>query len=361
MTRVFVLALALACSCTSGVFACGDDEACGQGGTCQPEGWCSFPDANCESGQRFGEHSGAGLAGTCVDPIGTTGMSSADDSDTMPAGSTSSGPVTTLDGPADDSADDALDDTVDDAMTEVDADDGTDASSDGTVDESTGADVLLPDPLAWYSFDDLMDPYKDDSGNGHLTWCADEIGECPIPLASPVGLGRQFDGITQHLHIDHDTWVETTSAMTFASWVWLDAGDGTGFPEFMGIAMKPYGMMLESSTWVIGLDSTNGAIGAIVGQDPLAIAGGPYPFDDQWHHVALSWDGETVRVYVDAEEVGQAAATETLFDGATINLGAGVASGVDAAFLRGALDEIRLYDVGLDAEQIAVLASIPRP
>lgn len=351
-----MLGLALACGCTSGVFACEDDSSCGQGGTCQPEGWCSFPDASCESGQRFGEHSGAGLAGTCVDPVGTTGVPPTEGSGTTPAEGTESDDGSSLDAPLDDTVADVDDDAV-----TTDPDDGTDEVTDGSDAGSTGAEVVLPAPLVWFSFDDLMDPYHDDSGNGRITWCSDEIGECPIPVASVVGLGVEFDGITQHLHIDHEPWVETTSGMTFATWVWLDSGPGMPPTSSMGIAMKPYGPMLDSSTWVVGLDPATESVGAIVGQDPLAIASGPYPFDEDWHHVALSWDGATVRLYVDAVEVGTAAATETLFDLATINLGAGVAAGVDAAFLHGGLDEVRLYDVGLDQEQIAVLATPLRP
>ena len=57
--------------CSSDVFLCQDDGGCDQGGeqgVCQPTGYCSFPDASCESGQRYGELAGGTLANTCVDP-----------------------------------------------------------------------------------------------------------------------------------------------------------------------------------------------------------------------------------------------------------------------------------------------------
>ena len=38
-------------------------------GTCEPNGFCSFPDTDCPSGSRYGEHAGAGLANTCVEPV----------------------------------------------------------------------------------------------------------------------------------------------------------------------------------------------------------------------------------------------------------------------------------------------------
>lgn len=68
--------LALA-GCGSAAFACDDAEDCVVGdrqGVCQPNGWCSFDDGRCPSGQRYGDLAGDGLAGTCVDPgAGETG------------------------------------------------------------------------------------------------------------------------------------------------------------------------------------------------------------------------------------------------------------------------------------------------
>lgn len=55
-------------------FPCLVDEDCIIGalvGVCQPAGFCSFPDSECASGQRYGDHAGGGLARDCVD-VGTT-------------------------------------------------------------------------------------------------------------------------------------------------------------------------------------------------------------------------------------------------------------------------------------------------
>jgi len=58
-----------ASACGSSVFACSSDEQCQGGagpGMCQPEGYCSFPDDGCDSGQRFGDAAPAGVANVCV-------------------------------------------------------------------------------------------------------------------------------------------------------------------------------------------------------------------------------------------------------------------------------------------------------
>jgi hypothetical protein len=62
------------------VFTCVDATQCshdGVAGTCEDDGYCSFPDGECASGRRYGDHAAAGVAGACVPagdepPVGTT-------------------------------------------------------------------------------------------------------------------------------------------------------------------------------------------------------------------------------------------------------------------------------------------------
>lgn len=56
--------------CDAGVFVCQDDSSCvleGEQGVCQASGYCSFPDDDCTSGQRYGELVGRRLSGICVE------------------------------------------------------------------------------------------------------------------------------------------------------------------------------------------------------------------------------------------------------------------------------------------------------
>jgi hypothetical protein len=46
-------------------YRCESSSACGVGGVCEAEGFCSVPDGACASGRRFGDAAGA-LAGQCV-------------------------------------------------------------------------------------------------------------------------------------------------------------------------------------------------------------------------------------------------------------------------------------------------------
>ena len=60
--------------CTApGAFACETNSQCGEGGTCQPSGFCSFADSDCDSGQAYGDAAPSGLAGECVPVQDDTG------------------------------------------------------------------------------------------------------------------------------------------------------------------------------------------------------------------------------------------------------------------------------------------------
>jgi Regulator of Chromosome Condensation (RCC1) repeat protein len=64
----FLLALA-GCTPIPRAFHCTDSQQCvgnGNNGTCEATGWCSFADASCASGRRYGQFAGDALGGACV-------------------------------------------------------------------------------------------------------------------------------------------------------------------------------------------------------------------------------------------------------------------------------------------------------
>ena len=86
---------------TSGIFTCTEDADCGDDGRCEANGYCSFPDASCPSGRRFGVHAPEFIAKQCVEEslAGTDG----DTDDATPSSTTDSATATststTDDGP----------------------------------------------------------------------------------------------------------------------------------------------------------------------------------------------------------------------------------------------------------------------
>ena len=72
VTVALLAAAAGACGTPKSDFVCAADLECTLGGIqgqCQVDGYCSFPDPGCISGQRYGEYGPDGIAGTCVEDV----------------------------------------------------------------------------------------------------------------------------------------------------------------------------------------------------------------------------------------------------------------------------------------------------
>jgi hypothetical protein len=111
--------LGWACTLT---FPCSTDDQCARGGAtgvCQASGYCSFPDASCDSNQRYGDLAPGELAGTCVPAAGGSGSDTATGGD--PTGDDATSVASTV-GPA---STDGLDGSSTDG--------GTNDSSSGTT------------------------------------------------------------------------------------------------------------------------------------------------------------------------------------------------------------------------------------
>ncbi|MEM6295877.1 MAG: hypothetical protein AAGA54_31690 [Myxococcota bacterium] len=93
------IALSIACAasgCSDTSFLCEDDNACvrdGEPGTCEPDGFCSFADAECTSGRRYAQNQQNPVGGQCVAPdiaTSTTGLPPPTSSETSPPPTTTS-------------------------------------------------------------------------------------------------------------------------------------------------------------------------------------------------------------------------------------------------------------------------------
>ncbi len=81
--------------------------------------------------------------------------------------------------------------------------------------------------------------------------------------------------------------------------------------------------------------------------------------DGQWHHVGFVWDGSYRSLYVDGTEVAKDTNPITLAPLIFANGGLYIGTGktLDAGtFFSGLIDDVRIYDVALTAEEIVALA-----
>lgn len=77
--------------------------------------------------------------------------------------------------------------------------------------------------------------------------------------------------------------------------------------------------------------------------------------DGQWHRIGLVWDGSNRTLYVD--DVAVAEDTQNGLEGSQMGLFIGTGKGMGSStFFSGLIDDVRIYNVALTAEKIAILA-----
>jgi len=72
---------------------------------------------------------------------------------------------------------------------------------------------------------------------------------------------------------------------------------------------------------------------------------------DSWHHVAVAFDGKTIRVYADGEQVNEIAQAGPTVDSTGSDLRIGNGAAMDRPF-HGMHDEVRIFSRVLDADEI---------
>lgn len=121
-------------------------------------------------------------------------------------------------------------------------------------------------------------------------------------------------------------------------------GNKKGYDFFLWNASDPHGRLY--------IDFGNGAA---VGRTWWAIPGADWY--GQWHHVAATWDGSTVRLYVDGSEVATALLSGNYSDPGKDTLIGGIYYGtLPYCPFDGLIDEVGIWNRALSAEEIAFLA-----
>lgn len=187
-------ALLVACGCSgASVFQCTDETECsvgGQAGFCDAPGYCSFSDAACPSGRRFGSLAGMGLADECVQgAAGSTGV--ADSSTSVGPSSGSGGSSSSSSMPPQTSSSSSTTDVASESST------GLASSSDSSSDSSFGSSSGGSDPVCTvYEFDGaqpfepINPPFSLDVGTtgGTLraSWMPLQLATASFRVAAPV-------------------------------------------------------------------------------------------------------------------------------------------------------------------------------
>ena len=211
-------------------------------------------------------------------------------------------------------------------------------------------EIFPPELIAYWKLDEVegdiaYNSISDNHGilSGGPTW---------QPDSGQVAGALEFDGLDDYISTD---FVLNPADGSFSVFTWIKGGapgqviisqaDDTGTGE----------------TWL----SINASEGALMTELGPPVARTPIPplhsdkviTDDEWHYLGLVWNTSYRTLYVDGFEVAKDNAAQNPLKSATAGLyiGAGKILGAGTLF-SGMIDDIRIYNKALGAEEIVALA-----
>jgi arabinan endo-1,5-alpha-L-arabinosidase len=162
-----------------------------------------------------------------------------------------------------------------------------------------------------------------------------------------------FDGVDDFISLGVSDLLKPTDATTLSAWVFIpsdfDYQEGIIFSSNEpgvagGVTMTCFYDYEGSGVWQLRYLPDN-------------IWAGDIPVN-QWVHLATTVDGDYVDMYIDGVSVYHGASAGTMPQSSTaiVTIGAYQDNGYVRAFLRGGIDDVRIYDRALTGDEIAELA-----
>lgn len=205
-------------------------------------------------------------------------------------------------------------------------------------------------PIAAYSFNDNSGTTAADaSGNGR---------DAAISGATWTAAGRfngalAFDGVDDWVTVPEDPALNLTTGMTVEAWVYPTALSG-----YRSVVLREvpgglaYGLYANDDAprpaiWI----KADGTDVEAAWTSPLSL--------DNWAHLAATYDGTTLRLFLNGTPVGSYAVSTTLSDASGVLRFGGNA--VWGEYFSGRLDEIRIYDRALSVAEILTDVSTAIP
>jgi hypothetical protein len=212
-------------------------------------------------------------------------------------------------------------------------------------------EILPPNLIAYWKLDETEGDIAYNSiGDNHGVLSGNPNWK---PDSDQVAGALELDGIGDYITTD---FVLDPSLGTFSAFIWIKGGtpgqviisqsDGTG----------------TGHTW-LGMDALAGNL--MTGLVPPPVGRFiPQPLgsqivitDGQWHHVGFVWNGSYRFLYVDGVEVAKDTAAQNPLKLANGGLLIGTSKNLDeGTSFSGLIDDVRIYNVALSAEEIEALA-----
>jgi hypothetical protein len=210
---------------------------------------------------------------------------------------------------------------------------------------ATNMPTTIPGLVAAYSFDEGSGTTVfDASGNGNNG----TIGGATWTTSGKYGNALVFDGVSAVATINHSASLQLGTAMTLEAWVNPSVVSGV-WRDVIYKGVDNY--YLEGTSTTSNRPATGGTFAgmALYGTAALPV--------NTWTHLAATYDGTTMRLYVNGVQVASRAQTGAIATSTNpLQIGGDSDYG---QFYQGTIDEVRVYNVALAAAQIQADMNTP--
>ena len=185
----------------------------------------------------------------------------------------------------------------------------------------------------------------------------------PTRAIGKIGQGLSFDGVDDYVSVGDNDSLDITGSITVATWV-RATSFGVGFNEerlvFKGTGVSTaniYTLGIADSKAMFSLHLAGFGASDCLGNSPCIVSNTTL-VTGRWYHVAGTYDGATIRIYVDGQLGGSQSVVSTGTADANPVLFGSRSDGQDS--LTGFLDDVRLYNRALTPAEIKRLYNMGR-
>jgi hypothetical protein len=226
--------------------------------------------------------------------------------------------------------------------------DSGNTSSSGSVSQLVQA--TASGPVGWWKFDEGSGTAAADaSGNSNNA----TLVNGPVWTTGESNSGLAFNGSNSYVSVPYSASLNATSAVTLSAWIKTTSpARGDIVSRFSGAPYPGYALVASGNC-------AAGQVGMWVGDNAGGYVCSAGTINNgSWHLVTGTYDGTTVRVYIDGALSNSGSRTNGLnnpSNGPTI--GAYSLSGAMGGFFNGSIDGVRIYNRALSAAEVNTLLS----